>query len=751
MPFIKGEVAGVAAAVTKCVMRLQRGAITLGIVPDADRPALEQAIRAQLGALAIPPEAAVLLHSPTAAPPIEELHRLNRSRDLLLRGARLVLLMAGDEAGLRAIREHTIDLTTTLDLAFEVTPTGTPGDRAALREALRQRALTQSARVDLSGLLPSDVGAHRLRVEDIYMELVEVQPDGLRRETEATIPLPRLLLIGQPGAGKTTFLRMLAHEYARPEPADRLAIGARVPVLVPLPAYARAREERRAALTLLEFVGDWLVSEGIPGAGALAEAPDDLLLLLDGLDEVRGADTRRAIVEEVRRLPVADGPAVVLSGRTLVLDDLTEEQTRAFALRGTRAPDPHDIESFLRRFFTARRLPAAEEQARHAAVQVGADPELAELARTPLLLVFLALLHELEGRIPDRRFLLYHKIAEILLDRWERARARARGAGVPGRSLALGDTRRVIGALAWWMIEGGRDEVSTSDLYAELTRIERARGATPEEAAARAAGLAEVLQSGSALLASAGDGRWRFVHATLAEYFAGVEFARGGARWEQVLRDIFRTDWQEIVVFGAGELGQRGDDSRLGLLASALLRKHARGGRYGASHVSLIGAVLREDPGFPPPQLRMLVERFVQLCFEPRYWPRSRPAVAWALRDTARAAPQRTWYPLLREQVRIRLGAAAVWREDHDALAGLVVKVLTDLDLDPDPVIAALVAQPDGPLTFAGWRARYARAAPAEKPAILTAALEAMPGRGRFEFTGDFADLLAWLHLRRGG
>lgn len=710
--------------------RFDRGLVALGVV----EPAAEAAFAHALG------EAEGLGAVERVGPDEpERARRLNRMRDVLARQGTTVMLTAADEAGLRRIQADTMDLTATPDLTFELAAPAAAVNRGAVLERLRALARDRAARVDLSGLLPGDVGTRPVPVDQLYVDLVDLRSAG-GENAPAAGSLERLLVLGQPGSGKTTFLRMLAHDHSAVPHTDRLGVGARVPVYVPLPAYARALEERRASLPLLAFVGGWLEEQGIAGARVLAEDAREVLLLLDGLDEVPGSTTRREVVEAALRAAREGGPAVVIAGRTLVLDDLTNDQLRALAVRYVREPTEEDVRAVLERHFRARAIDRPEAEAEAVERRIREDPELADLARTPLLLVFLAILHELEGRIPDRRFLLYHKIAEILLDRWERARARARGAGAPSRVLALGDTRRVVGALAWWMLGTGRDEVGAAELTAELDRIERARGATAGEAAARATALSEVLRTGSALFASSGERRWRFVHATLAEYFAGVEAARGGPRWTEVLADVFRPDWLEVVTFAAGELGVRADDARLEQLATALLRPHRRGGRYGANQAALLGAVLREDPGFSPGDLRRLVHRFVDLCFVPKYWPRSRPGVARALRATAAVGPWRTWGAQLRDAL-VAAAEAVDWRDDHAELAAALPLALADLGTPLAERLARMTAAAPEPVRFAGWRARVALTPPDARAAAVAAALDALPERRRFHFTFAYPSL----------
>lgn len=93
-----------------------------------------------------------------------------------------------------------------------------------------------------------------------------------------------LILLGDPAAGKTTLLKSLALQLAqgRGEESGR---GARLPVLVPLSAYATALAARDVSLANL--IADYFPSHGVElPVGALlreALAGGRAPVLLDGL------------------------------------------------------------------------------------------------------------------------------------------------------------------------------------------------------------------------------------------------------------------------------------------------------------------------------------------------------------------------------------------------------------------------------------------------------------------------------------
>lgn len=421
------------------------------------------------------------------------------------------------------------------------------------------------------------------------------------------------------------------------------------------------------------------------------------MLLADGLDEVA---TREQRLNQLMLLLQATGdvprPALVLSGRLLVLDELRSEERRRLTILHCRQPEPRDIHTFLQAFFRSR---GRADEATRAYTELEHRPELMALASSPLLLVFLALLYDIEGQFPDRRSVLYHRVTEVLVDRWERTRRRARG--MKATPIPLGDTWRVLRVLAWWSRDRRNRLATTDELRQQLITTERSRGESETDAAARAERLLLVLQQESAILVSQPGDMWSFAHATLAEYLAGSELARDPERWRSYLADPFLADRLEVLAFAAGSLGRQADDAHLEELGQALLRGTRVVGRKGAIHVALLSAVLREDPGFRRSTQRLLVARFCELCLNAVFWPRSRPAAAEALAEVVRLRRERTYEDDLRAWIAVWLARPNVRPENIEIVARLAPLVA---DVSAETWVEALKSAPQPEARRLGWQ-----------------------------------------------
>src|SRR5262249_54837619 len=153
-----------------------------------------------------------------------------------------------------------------------------------------------------------------------------------------------------------------------------------------------------------------------------------VLLLLDGLDEVAGGDSRRQVAQAVQAFAIEQPQCrMVVACRVRAYEG---EQNAAWQLPGwptatlaDRTPGP--VHTFISAWYAAAAqasgMPNARRDERAAALQraVAEREDLHRLSVRPLLLTIMALVHLNDGRLPEDRVTLYSRCLDILLGQWE--------------------------------------------------------------------------------------------------------------------------------------------------------------------------------------------------------------------------------------------------------------------------------------------------------------------------------------------
>jgi formylglycine-generating enzyme required for sulfatase activity len=376
-----------------------------------------------------------------------------------------------------------------------------------------------------------------------------------------------LIILGDPGSGKTTFLKSLALTFAS---GLGETVGIRLPVLVSLSAYANALAKRDIGLE--KFLSRFLEErDGTPSLAELFEqkfARGEVLLLLDGLDEVRDRQRRHLVVRRVEdfyRSHRAAGNKFVLTSRVVgyrevrptaeglaeaTLVDFDDKEIAAFVQRWTSA-----IEKAASGETRLAKAEASREQEELLAA-VNGNPGVRSLAANPLLLTILALMKRQGVTLPDRRVELYERCIETLIKDWNLARSLA---GRSEKDLDLLDTLRVLRPLALWMhkTSPGVGLVKEKDLYRELERIFTERKEKdPERAALQ---FLEDVRDHTSLLLDRGGRQYGFLHLTFQEYLAGAALAQQGQQdvtpIVSALADhIEEAPWREVSLLTVGYL-----------------------------------------------------------------------------------------------------------------------------------------------------------------------------------------------------
>jgi formylglycine-generating enzyme required for sulfatase activity/energy-coupling factor transporter ATP-binding protein EcfA2 len=444
---------------------------------------------------------------------------------------------------------------------------------------------------------------------------------------EAVIGNRRLVLLGDPGSGKSTFVNRLACGLAEPSTVSHCLIGwspseaNSLPLLVVLRDYARIIQVGEPSCQhLWSFITARLQAQNL---GDAAEPIQQCLqqgkafVMFDGLDEIPTREQRRFVRDAVtafsQRYP---NNRYLLTCRILSYQEPSEHGEEDLRISGfpvfTLAPfDDGKIDRFIAAWYhelTEKGTVNAEERDGLTLRLQGAvrRPDLHGMAGNPLLLTVMALVHTHKGRLPDARAVLYEDTVDLLLSRWDeqkQANKQARpGLGKLLDSAGRGeiDLKRVLWTLAFNAHEQGDNgdgqlaDIPEASLQKALSSLNKDAEGKPDLNWAR--DLLDIMKLRAGLLIERLPGVFTFPHRTFQEFLAGVyltsegDFARNAA---SLADDMAR--WREVILLAVGFLLHRqGDTSRPLALAGELCPEQPEDQENAWRRAWLAGEVLAE-------------------------------------------------------------------------------------------------------------------------------------------------------------
>ncbi len=446
-------------------------------------------------------------------------------------------------------------------------------DRVPLRLELRDMYVPLKARVEVP---EGETWARDLRLAG--RKLASDEAEAVGRRLSEPVPLIELLkkhdgliVLGDPGAGKTTFLKFVALHQAL-NSAVALGMAPRLPILLPLAAYARTIAG--SDMSIGRFIEDYYGNRDIAdGAGRLMKSAlenGQALVLLDGLDEVRDGIRRRQVMDRAMEFFTVQrrhGNKFIMTSRIVgykelrpaafdglaecTLVDFDDEEIAAFAGKWTSA---------IERAASGRTRFAAQEaerEKRELLEAVNRNPGVRRLAANPLLLTVLALMKRQGVTLPERRVELYQKYVETLIKHWNLARGLDRGGA---RDMDVVATQRILAPLALWMHETspGVGRVPETEARTALAAIFAERGeGDPQDAAVR---FVEDIRMHTGLLVLRGPREFGFIHLTFQEYLAAVAIAQKGQQEIGPILDYFADrmgddNWHEVFLLTVAYIG----------------------------------------------------------------------------------------------------------------------------------------------------------------------------------------------------
>ncbi|HEX9654487.1 MAG TPA: NACHT domain-containing protein, partial [bacterium] len=376
--------------------------------------------------------------------------------------------------------------------------------------------------------------AHSVTVQEALRFALNRQYDGL-------------VILGQPGSGKTTLTKFFLLSFAMSKAKENLGLDDK---LLPILLFLRYVDPQQTLVTNilsslqiyeLQLDGPFFLSHLHEGKA---------ILLLDGLDEVPTEAKRQAVsrwIHEQVHLTFPHCPLIVTSRFSgyrgeavlpglylrLEIQDYSVEQIHQFLQNWLTAVETH-LHDDSKHWRTE-----AKNKAEDLYQRIETTPALRELAVNPLMLQIIALVHRDRGTLPERRVELYKECTDLLLERWDKAK----GLDV---LLSADEARQLLQPVALWMhLVENRRELGKQEILEFITPI--LPRIKPE---VNCEELLQSWQERSGIFKGEGD-TYFFHHLSFQEYLTAEEI-RNIRQVEILVENFDKGWWREPTLLAMG-------------------------------------------------------------------------------------------------------------------------------------------------------------------------------------------------------
>jgi hypothetical protein len=511
---------------------------------DVTRPTLLNTVATAVGNLASIPMALITLLAATLAGVLRD--KLKKLWEITLDGV--------GRLGIRRLRERSFT-------------------RAYLRNLVYNHTYLK-----LIGL--NTAGFSRPQLERVFISLriasYDQRPDAIADRSSVPFDsaagrFPRLVILGAPGAGKTTTLSYALLQFAHGRGLARFGVAEPLlPIFIPL---RRVSAENRGLVDDLVDPSTQILPEEV-----LARCPAGYferklkagrcILLLDGLDEVASESQHRLVAQKINNV-LATWPRnrVIVTCRTAGWQDLLPD----FQVLQTEDFDRAEIHSFIEGWHAAvitemersrvrlnepeearfeeawrkekeRVATAIDVQSRKLIAAIEGNQRIQAVATNPMLLSLICLVHLSRHILPRGRALLYRECIEMLTDAWDRERDL-----MSTTELTYTQKEAALRQIALAFQQSGKGELPSAKLETVAEQVARSLGAS-----VTGTEFVRLLERRSGLLVERSIDIIGFSHLTLQEYLVARHIQQNPNLFHLIEENVDNPAWREVMLLYCG-------------------------------------------------------------------------------------------------------------------------------------------------------------------------------------------------------
>ncbi|WP_293093761.1 HEAT repeat domain-containing protein [Moorena sp. SIO3I6] len=379
-----------------------------------------------------------------------------------------------------------------------------------------------------------------------------------------------VVILGAPGSGKTTLMSYFAVILDQSNPKVLGLDGDRgwLPILIRIRDWQRYLD-KHLDKSLIDyarmFAQKTMECKPLP-EGFFEHWLSDgrALILLDGLDEVAEDAKRDDVVRRINNFlgQFNRNRAIITSRPAGYRRDFF--RTEDFPHYQIQPFDDQKISAFIDNWYGSRFTDKEEAERRKETLRKALDDNdrIKLLARNPLLLTIIALIHRYQAVLPKKRHKLYDKAVETLLINWDEPKDLSSDKRLKYLDVE-DDLRRLMESLAYWIHTQGNAEdndsgtlIDRDDLIDQLKQqIKTMKEVKLHQAEQEAKRFVELIRDRTGLLNEQGQDCYAFVHKTFQEYLCAedIDYQADNEGDFDIVLDPIRehlhdSHWREVLL-----------------------------------------------------------------------------------------------------------------------------------------------------------------------------------------------------------
>ncbi|MDD3247042.1 MAG: NACHT domain-containing protein [Methanosarcina sp.] len=428
-------------------------------------------------------------------------------------------------------------------------------------------------------------GGVRKPIEKIY-----VCPNFIKRskENENNNPFEffdflskvhRVVLLGDPGNGKTTFTKKICYELSA-RYSERLFAGREmVPFVVVIRDYHA--EKTKNNISIIDFINEEFSNdfqiEPPKGTFEYLLLNGYILLIFDGLDELIDTRYREKMVNEIESFcALYPSIPIIITSRRIGYEQAALREDM-FEIYEMTCFNQAQIKEYVEKWFNLDFELRPNERSEKAKRFMIESEKVSDLRSNSLMLSLMCNIYKQENYIPENRPKIYQKCAEMLFKKWDKHR------GInPEITIQDSKIESLISHLAHWIYtnESSKEGVSEEELIKKSTEyLYPSTYEDKDEAKAVATDFVKFSRGSAWILTAIGSTKdqelYKFTHRTFLEYFTADWFCRNYEETKELTNELIpkikRREWDVVIQLAfqiRGEYSESATDKILSTILS---------------------------------------------------------------------------------------------------------------------------------------------------------------------------------------